>query len=109
MNKNEILTNIAQAKLHIETLETQKSDGLDFHDVSVWGIKAALEAAYDAGAETPTSVERKAMELLEACDEARKVWDAGEIHPDDTEVFVLDRDINVRTVLTVLKAIGIVE
>jgi hypothetical protein len=109
VNKNETLTNIAQAKLHIETLETQKSDGLDFHDVSVWGIKAALEAAYDAGSSAPSSVESKATELLEACDEARKVWDAGELHPDDTQVFVLDRGINTRTVLTVLKAIGIVE
>lgn len=108
MNKNETLTNIAQAKLHIETLETQKSND-DFHDVSVWGIKVALEAAYDAGSSASSSIESKAMELLEACDEARKVWDAGELHPDDTQVFVLDRDINTRTLLTVLKAIGILE
>ena len=36
------------AKQHL-FLETQHSDRLDFHDVSVWGIKAALEAAYEAG------------------------------------------------------------
>ena len=33
----------------IDTLETRKSDSLDFHDVSVWGVKEALIAAYQAG------------------------------------------------------------
>ena len=47
--KAEILTAIAQDHLDIETLETRKSDSFDFHDVSVWGIKAALEAAFEAG------------------------------------------------------------
>ena len=49
MTKEEALLNIAQKHLSIKTLETRKSDGLDFHDVSVWGIKNALEAAYAAG------------------------------------------------------------
>lgn len=40
---------IAKATLHIDTLETRKSDSLDFHDVAVWSVKAALEAAYRAG------------------------------------------------------------
>ena len=43
------LTSIASTHLHVETLETRNSDSLDFHDVTVWGIKAALEAAYVAG------------------------------------------------------------
>ena len=33
----------------IETLETRRSDSLDFHDVAVWELKSALEAAYRAG------------------------------------------------------------
>ena len=33
----------------IETLETRNSDGLDFHDVAVWAIRNALEAAFAAG------------------------------------------------------------
>lgn len=45
----QLLDQIAKQHLFIETLETQHSDRLDFHDVSVWGIKAALEAAYEAG------------------------------------------------------------
>ena len=44
-----LLTQIAQKHLFIETLETRKSDSLDFHDVSVWGVKEALFAAYQAG------------------------------------------------------------
>jgi hypothetical protein len=40
---------IAKELLDIETLETRNSDGLDFHDVSVWEIRDALEAAYNAG------------------------------------------------------------
>jgi len=45
----DLLAAIAEKHLFIETLETQNSDGLDFHEVSVWGIQAALEAAYAAG------------------------------------------------------------
>ena len=40
---------IALDHLFIETLVTQHSDRLDFHDVSVWGVKSALQAAFDAG------------------------------------------------------------
>lgn len=44
-----LLTAIAKKHLHLETLETRNSDSLDFQDVSVWGVKAALEAAFKAG------------------------------------------------------------
>jgi len=40
---------IAKVNLQIETLATRNSDRLDFHEVSVWGLKRALEAAYEAG------------------------------------------------------------
>lgn len=40
---------IARVHLDIETLKTRNSDSLDFHDCSVWGIKKALQAAYDLG------------------------------------------------------------
>jgi hypothetical protein len=40
---------IAKEALFIETLETRNSDELDFHEVSVWGIKKALERAYELG------------------------------------------------------------
>jgi hypothetical protein len=48
---NKLLEQIALKHLFIETLETQHSDRLDFHDVSVWAVKSALEAAYAAGIE----------------------------------------------------------
>jgi hypothetical protein len=45
-----LLLEIATRHFHnIETLETRNSDRLDFHDVAVWAIRAALEAAYAAG------------------------------------------------------------
>jgi hypothetical protein len=48
-SKAEILTSIAQEHLHFETLEERKSDRLDFKDVGVLNVKAALEAAFAAG------------------------------------------------------------
>ena len=46
---DQLLTQIALDHLFIETLATRSSDSLDFHDVSVWGVKSALMAAYQAG------------------------------------------------------------
>ncbi len=43
------LLEIAQRHLGLETLEPRNSDSLDFHDLSVWQIRRALEAAYRAG------------------------------------------------------------
>lgn len=45
------LEKIALDHFFIDTLETRKSDSLDFHEVSVWAVKFALEAAYRAGLE----------------------------------------------------------
>ena len=44
-----LLQQIALDHLFIETLETRNSDRMDFHEVSVWGVKSALMAAYEAG------------------------------------------------------------
>ena len=53
MNKlNEILSEIAQKHLGIPTLETRKSDRLDFHDVAVWSVRDALAAAFESGAQS---------------------------------------------------------
>ncbi|MCC6006800.1 MAG: hypothetical protein JJU40_03890 [Rhodobacteraceae bacterium] len=43
------LLEIAQRQFRIETLETRNRDRLDFHDVAVWAIRAALEEAFEAG------------------------------------------------------------
>ncbi|MET4129959.1 hypothetical protein ACSSV6_003221 [Roseovarius sp. MBR-38] len=48
-----LLLEIATRHFHtIETLETRNSDRLDFHDVAVWAIRAALEEAFEAGRRT---------------------------------------------------------
>ena len=53
------LLEIAQRQFRIETLETRNWDRLDFHDVAVWAIRAALEEAFEAGrragVETPAT------------------------------------------------------
>ena len=43
------LDHIAQTILGLETMDTRNSDRLDFHDLAVWNIKAALQAAFEAG------------------------------------------------------------
>lgn len=48
VRENEI-TRIAKEVLSLDTLEERRSDSLDFHEVSVWNIRAALEAAFAAG------------------------------------------------------------
>ena len=44
-----LILDIATRHFFIETLDTRNSDRLDFHDVAVWAMRAALEAAYEAG------------------------------------------------------------
>jgi hypothetical protein len=44
-----LLLEIATKHFCLETLETRNSDSLDFHEVAVWSIRAALEAAFAAG------------------------------------------------------------
>ena len=47
--RDALFTELARKHLFIETMETRYSDRLDFHDVSIWGIQDALEAAFEAG------------------------------------------------------------
>ena len=49
MTTNDLFTRIAQTHLSIDTLETRHSDSLDFHDVGVWCVRDALQAAFEAG------------------------------------------------------------
>lgn len=46
---NDALEQVARTQIGVETLETRKSDSLDFYDVSVWSIRSALQAAYELG------------------------------------------------------------
>lgn len=40
---------IAKTIGHTKTLESQNSDSLDFHDISVWTLKEMLVVAYELG------------------------------------------------------------
>ena len=45
----ELLEKIAREECAVDTLKTQYSDGLDFHDISSASLLAALHAAYILG------------------------------------------------------------
>jgi hypothetical protein len=58
---------IARTHLGIEALESRNSDALDFHDVAVWNVNAALEAAYAAGiAAASAGVERTTDQKIDS-------------------------------------------
>ena len=44
-----LIFEIATRHFFIETLETRNRDRLDFHDVAVWAMRAALSEAHEAG------------------------------------------------------------
>ncbi len=74
----DIFTAIAREHLFIETLKERKSDRLDFHEVSVWGVQDALLAAYQAGVNASAQSGGEAgvlREMREALE--RLAYDAG--------------------------------
>jgi len=50
--KDATIQNIARDLLGLETLEERRRDSLDFHELAVWQIRKALEAAFEAGRQT---------------------------------------------------------
>lgn len=46
---DQVLERIAREHLFLETLQARGSDRLDFHDLGVASVKAALLAAFEAG------------------------------------------------------------
>ena len=52
------IAEIAQTVLGIPDLTPQNRDAADFHDLSVWNIRMALEQAYQAGRKSTSDSER---------------------------------------------------
>lgn len=46
---NPVIAEIARKHLGVQTLNTARSDSKDFHELAVWSIQAALQAAFEAG------------------------------------------------------------
>jgi hypothetical protein len=44
-----LILDIATRHFFVETLDARNNDRLDFHDVAVWAMRAALTEAYAAG------------------------------------------------------------
>lgn len=74
----QLLGAIAAEHLFIPTLDTRRSDDLDFHHVSVWAVESALNAAFEAGRKTADSeefdVNRHVRELLAKHHSIATIW-----------------------------------
>ncbi len=87
MNRlDQLLTDIARKHLGISTLATRRSDSLDFHEVSVWGVKDALRHAYQAGVNASSqdvdqaAILREMREALERAEFLMRRVHAGDHH-----------------------------
>lgn len=60
---NLVLEKIAKKWFNAETLETRGSDSLDFHDVSVFCMKKALDEAFKAGMELGLILDKNKLNL----------------------------------------------
>jgi YD repeat-containing protein len=76
MTKQETIQQLAREHLRIETLEARKSDRLDFHDVAVWSIEKALDAAFSAGADKLLAAAEALLAAKDNQMETRVEWDA---------------------------------
>jgi len=86
--EKQLLGHIASEHLLIPTLETRKSDVLDFHTVSVWAVEAALKTAFDAGRKSTESAEVDVHDLLARRKQIAVIWDVKdvrEVRPDLTD------------------------
>ena len=63
--RNNAIIEIARKALSIETLETRRSDSLDFYELPVWCIKEALGRAYEAGQRAAASHTAKSGETID--------------------------------------------
>lgn len=84
-NQNRLFTQIAQKHLLIPTLKTQRSDSLDFHEVSVWVVQDALQAAYDAGKQSVDFLSLDIHAILAERHQIAVIWsveDVQEVRPD---------------------------
>jgi len=66
--EDDLIESIARLHLDLETLDTRRADSLDFHELGVWQLRAALEAAYRAGATcaVPNSGEGRSHQAQDA-------------------------------------------
>jgi len=70
-----IIERIAKEHLHLETLETRRCSA-DFREQAVWGIRAALEAAYRAGPSRTKRERQLAKEIKNLIARANELLDA---------------------------------
>lgn len=82
-NRKQLLGRIARKHLAIPTLEIRRSDSLDFYQVSVWVVEAALNAAYQAGRRSAGTIDVDSV--LAKRKQVAVIWcikDIQEMRPD---------------------------
>ena len=74
--RDALILEIAQRQFRLETLETRNWNRLDFHDITVWAIRAALDEGRGRGASTLTQQVVKNVFLWHGRNWARKAAEA---------------------------------
>lgn len=69
-----VINDIARHHLNIRSLAKQNNDDMDFHEVSVWAVEAALKAAFKAG---QASVKKMRKAVKEGDESQAQVKKAG--------------------------------
>ena len=89
------LPEIAFEFLDIPTLVTRRSDSLDFYNVAVWAVEAALTAAFEAGVKsghTKPESEEGLPTRFDAYEIQPYLRNREEIEPDEEVIVACDPD-----------------
>lgn len=89
-----ILTRIAYQHLLVDTLKTRGRDKLDFHDLHVAGLRAALAAAFESGVKTGIAKELGITHVIHAPDLERFPW---QVHVEGGQCHLFAEDFGNHT------------
>lgn len=92
----EQLQAIAKERLNICTLADRNSDSLDFHDISVAGLRAALRDAYEAGFRAGAARELGIEAAVYAAEADRYPW---QVFCDEDRCVLISRDLRDHLVI----------
>lgn len=78
LNRDAVLGDVALRALRVDTLETRKTDDLDFHECAVWELRNALTAAFEHG-RTAGAIEATLIAERDALLEAAMVLEPSKV------------------------------
>ncbi len=92
----EQLQAIARKRLNVSTLADRNSDSLDFHDISVAGLRAALRDSYEAGFRAGVARELGIEAAIYAAEADRYPW---QVFCDEDRCVLISRDLRDHLVI----------